>query len=236
MLSGTIESNLAEYNRALSVYLDYHPEARRDALEHKVANLGLALARGFREHQFGGIPRRRGLAMGQLASRTANGQGTKVRGSLLDEYRTRRTGLLKKRRGLRAHLMAGGTIAQMIAADRGLNANRQAGISLWQQVVGREVKTRQSGIGYLAAAFQWYRTRGKGEDKRLVQNRSKSPIGYVQVQGESAVIVGELAGISEIDERYQIVNKALKDETDDTMEYIVGKLEAKASQLLNQIK
>ena len=62
--------------------------------------------------------------------------------------------------------------------------------------------------------------RGKGEALRVARNHSGAPIGRVEMGEGHAVIVGEVAGIAEVDARYGIVAEAINDETDDTLRWI----------------
>ena len=119
-------------------------------MERKVANIGIRLWQGFSAHQFGGLPRNRGIAGSELASRTGEGRGTTIRSTLLAEYQHEREGLRADARAIKGRQWMGLQSSKNAKLEK---ANRAARVSLWQSIVGREVKARQSGIGELGAAF-----------------------------------------------------------------------------------
>ena len=215
-MEATIEDNLAAFNTAFAEYLGFTSKQPQEALERKVHNIGIRLFEGFRAVQFGGYPRNRGIAEAQLQARTAAGRGTKVRPELLARYQAARNDIMAERRALRKKARWG-TLTDWSAAQSGLAALRKKAISLWQSVVGEEIKERQSGIGELAASFLPARYRGKGEARRIVTNRQGHPIGSVDVGPGVAVITGMVAGLTTVDARYGIVAKAIAEETAEFM-------------------
>ena len=235
-MEATLESNVAAWNEAFGKYVEFTKLTPQDALEHKVNALGIALWKGFSVHQFGGKPRNKGVAIAELKSRTSAGEGTKVRASLLGVYQQERASLVAKAKSLRQSLRSfGGTLNQWVGIRSALNENRAQRISAWQAIVGREVDARASGIGELGAAFLWYRTRGKGDQKRQVLNRRGTSIGDVEVNEGVALITGRVNGLNTVDARYNVVTQAIADETDDTMSYVKRKQDEAASQLMGNI-
>jgi hypothetical protein len=220
----SVESNLAAFNAAFSEYVAYTSKQPQEALEHKLNNLGVALYKGFTAHEFGGVPRRKGVALGELAARTAEKRGTKVRAELLAQYEQQRDALRDESRQMKHDLASfNGSNKDWKGMASALVANGIKRIGAWHAIVGKEIKLRQSGIGELGAAFLWYRNRGKGENQRLVPNRHGQTMGSVTVEEGSATIVGSVAGLTTVDARYGVVAQALSDETDDTMDYIKRK-------------
>jgi hypothetical protein len=231
-VENTLQSNLAEWNRAFGEYAKVTSKQPQEALEHKVKALGIALWKGFTAHQFGGTPRQKGVGILELAVRTAAGQGTRIRSTLMAEYLANRAIFRAKAKAIKQSLRNfGGTLDQWSGSMSALDANREERIGLWQSIVGREVKARQAGIGQLGAAFLWYRRRGKGEARRLVLNRGGKPIGGVEVREGQAVITGRVEGLTTVDGRYGVVVGALRDETADTMKYVKEKQDAAAARL-----
>jgi hypothetical protein len=235
-MNATLQDNLAEWNRAFAEYVKYTSKTPQEALEHKVERLGRALYRGFSAHQFGGSPRQRGIAVSELAARTAEGEGTRIRPTLLGLYQAQRTALRKEAKAIRQSFRNfGGTLDNWSSLKTAQDLNRAQRLTAWQDIVGREVASRQSGIGVLAAAFLWYRYRGKGEARHLVPNRRGKTLGSVTVGDGVAVIVGMVDGINTVDERYGVVRKAINDETDDTMKYVKDHQDAAAEKLARSV-
>jgi hypothetical protein len=235
-VENTLQSNLAEWNRAFGEYAKVTSKQPQEALEHKVKALGIALWKGFTVHQFGGTPRQRSVGMLQLAARTAASQGTRIRSTLMAEYMANRAIFRAKAKAIKQSLRNfGGTLDQWSGLSSALDDNREDRIGLWQSIVGREVQARQSGIGQLGAAFLWYRRRGKGENKRLVVNRGGKPMGGVEVSEGQAIITGRVEGLTTVDARYGVVAQAIADETADTMKYIKEKQDAEAAKLVRKL-
>ncbi len=227
----TIQSNLDAFNAAFAEYVKYTSKTPQEALEHKVKNVGLRLWQGFTAHQFGGNPRQKGVARREMLARTAAGTGTRIRANLMAIYERERAALMATARGIKRGMRLG-TLDQWSALRPEQARNREQRVKLWQRIVGAEIGLRQSGIGALAAAFLWYRSRGKGENQHLVQNRMCQTIGSVVVGQGGAVITGKIAGINTVDERYGIVRQAITDETNDTITYVRQRQEAAAATLL----
>jgi hypothetical protein len=235
-VEATIESNLAAWNAAFADYTKFTSKQPQEALEHKVRALGVALWKGFTAHQFGGVPRARGIALSQLATRTGEHRGTTVRSTLMAEYLAARSFLRAKARAIRQSLRNfGGTLDQWSGLSSALAANSNQRLGAWHDIVGREIKARQAGIGALGAAFLWYRSRGKGEARRYVLNRSGKSMGEVTVNEGGALIAANVAGINTVDARYSVVAQAIADETDDTMKYVKQKQDEAAAKLAREI-
>jgi hypothetical protein len=238
----SIQDNLEAFSRAFGEYLAWTSKAPQEALERKVKNLGIRLYQGFTAHRFGGVPRRRGVALSELRSRTDGHRGTTVRPELLAQYEVQRTALLAQRTELRAErrtllgsYRGKGQALAFVAASIDLAKNALRRVGAWQAIVGKEVALRQSGIGELGAAFLWFRSRGKGENQRFVLNHSGRPIGSVSVDDGQAMIVGDVAGIGTVAERYDIVAKAISDETDDTLRWIAEQQDLAAQRIMGGI-
>jgi hypothetical protein len=229
-VEATIQDNISAFNAAFAEYVAYTSKTPQEALEHKLNNLGLALYRGFTAHEFGGVPRKRGVAIGELRARTAEKRGTRVRGTLMAEYEGQRDTLRKEAKQMRRDLADfNGSDKKWKGMGSALLANARKRIGAWHDIVGREIALRQSGIGELGAAFLWYRNRGKGEARRLVPNRKGQTIGSVTVEEGVATIIGSVDGLTTVDARYGVVSQAISDETDDTMQYIKNKQDAAAA-------
>lgn len=234
-MQATLETNIAAWNSAFADYVKFTSKTPQEALEHKVKALGIALWRGFTAHQFGGVPRNSGVAVAELAARTASGRGTKIRGSLLAEYQNIKNSLNAKAKSIRQSLKNfGGTLDQWSGLQAATAANRNERIGAWQSIVDREVHARQTGIGELGAAFLWYRNRGAGEARHLMLNRRGKTIGSVDVSDGVALIAGNVDGMTIVDQRYGVVNQAIADETDDTLKFVKERQEQAASKLTQE--
>lgn len=228
----SIQSNIEAFNAAFAEYVTYTSKQPQEALEHKLNNLGVALYRGFTAHEFGGVPRQRGVALGELRSRTGEKRGTRVRPALLEEYAEVRDTLRAEARDMKKELIAyNGPENKWKGMASALFKNGLKRVGAWQEIVGKEIALRQSGIGELGAAFLWYRSRGKGDGQRLVPNRRGQTMGSVTVEEGSATIVGSVDGLTKVDARYGVVNEAISDETDDTLAYIKRKQDEAAERL-----
>lgn len=235
-VEATLESNIAQWNLAFGEYTKFTSKTPQEALEHKVNALGIALWKGFSGHQFGGKPRDRTVGEKELAARTANHRGTRIRATLMAEYEKARDGLRRKAKALKQSLRGfGGTLDQWSGITSAIADNQEARISAWQSVIGREVHSRQSGIGQLGAAFLWYRRRGKGENRRLVENRRGKTMGSVEVGEGVALIAGNVDGLNTVDARYGVVAQAIADETNDTLSYIKRRQEEAALKLTRSL-
>lgn len=235
-MPATIESNIAEWNRSFGEYTKFTSKQPQEALEHKANALGIALWKGFSGHQFGGKPRDRTIAESELQLRTANNLGTRIRSSLLAEYKKVRDDLRSKSKELKHSLSVfGGTLDQWSGTMSAIAGNQAERISAWQSVVGREVKNRQAGIGVLSAAFLWYRYRGKGDARTLVLNRRGKTIGSIEISDGVATITGNVAGLNTVDVRYGVVNQAIADETKDTLDFIKKRQDEAAKENIRSI-
>lgn len=98
MLEVTIATtpDSAAIHRWAEVFRTYDATNKRatsELIAKKGRDLGIKLFEGFRDVQFGGDPKRRGVAQAELAARTSAGRGTKVRSALLARYRSARKDL-----------------------------------------------------------------------------------------------------------------------------------------------
>ena len=203
-----IQTNLAIFNAAFTQYAEQWTArghgTLEDALEKKGRDLGIKLFQGFRAHKWGGAGKApKDLARTELDARVAEGKGIRVRFTLMQEYLAERSKLREKYRGKHNHR---GTMAK---------------ISLWQKFVGKELALRQSGIGVLAAAFLWYRSRSNNAQGTFyVRNKVGRPIGGV-IRGDGTFrIVGDIEGLSEVDVRYGIVQQSLRTVEVDMLTYL----------------
>lgn len=232
-MEATLETNIAGWNAAFREYAKATSLQPQEALEKRLSNLGQALYKGFRAHQFGGDPKRKGVSMSELAQRTANGRGTELRSTLLAEYQKTRDQLRAKARSLKKSLKNfGGTLDQWSGTQSAIAENQAQRISAWQTAVGIEINKRQQGIGQLAAAFLWYRWRGKGKGRRVVPNRKGQTMGSVDIDSGVALVTARVEGINRVDARYGVVAKAIHDDTDDTLAYIKRNQDQETAKIL----
>jgi hypothetical protein len=209
----SISSNAARFNAALGRYMQLTSKLPDEVLEKKGRDLGIRLFRGFRDRQYGGPQRNAGLARRELAQRTAACAGTRVRSSLMREYLTKRAALRSQ-------------IASFVGPRnaRGELGTIKQRIGLWQSFVGREVGLRQRGIGVLAASFLWYRRRSsQARGTFFVKNRTGRPLGSVEKGDGFLKITSQVPGITEVDERYGVVDRALGEAAVDMMNYVSRK-------------
>lgn len=214
MTQVVVKSNAAHFGSALALYIAASKKAPDDVLDKKGRDLGIRLFRGFRGRQFGGPKRNSVIARRELASRTAAGVGTRIRGSLMAEYQTQRAALrseIENFIGPRNARQELGTIKRRVA--------------LWQSFVGREIGIRQKGIGVLAASFLWFRRRSsQAKGIYYVKNRSgRRSLGSVEKVPGRLTIVAEVAAIGDVDERYGIVDRALSESATDMLQYVQRK-------------
>jgi len=229
-VEASIQSNIDAFNAAFAEYVKYTSKTPQKALEHKVMRLGFALWQGFSAHEFGGYPRRPGIARAELAARTIAGLGTKIRGWLMDVYLAERSKLRSETKAIRGRQYMGLQSAKNAGVEK---TNREARVRLWQKIVGTEVAFRQRGIGMLGAAFLWYRWRHNSAKGRFLQrNTSGKTLGSVEVGDGVATIEGNVAGLDVVGVRYGIVNKAITDQTADMLNFVKDRQDAAAAQLL----
>ena len=205
MIAFKVENNLDAFNAVLSRYMDATSKLPDEVLEKKGRDLGIKLFQGFANHKFGGPGKKKsGLAKAQLAARTASGEGTLVRSSLMREYFAKRTELRD-------------------AASNSIGSIKRR-IKLWQSFVGREVAIRQRGIGVLAASFLWFRTRtSQAKGTYYVKNKSGKSLGAVEKGDGFLRIIGFTEGLADVDARFGIVNRALAEARADMLAYVERK-------------
>jgi len=214
--------DLARFNTVFARYLKKTSKLPEEALAKKGRDLGIQLFKEFVQHKWGGPGKHPGLAHGELSKRTEEGRGTKVRASLRAEYLSARGDLRKEAKSLKkAEASFAGTLDQWSANQGAADKNRAARVSLWQAFVGKEVAIRQRGIGALAAAFLWYRTRPATatRGKVVVRNSSGKVFGFSDAGDGYFRIVSDAEGAALVDRRYGIVDSALQTLTVDMLEY-----------------
>lgn len=219
-----VESNIVEFQRMFQRYTELNSRAPEELMEKKGRALGIKLFEGFREHQFGGNPKRKGIAAEELRQRSSQGRGIRVRPSLRKRYEQGREHLTYSVRSFGQVARRSLLLSDYMEAKRDGRAARKRRSALWKKAVGMELAARESGIGMLAASFLWYRKRqSQAKGTFTVPNRTGKPLGYVD-RGEGFLrIVSEADGIDVVDARYGIVQAALQRETADMAEYITKK-------------
>ena len=81
-----VQNNLDRLAATLSDYISETGKALDDVLEKKGRDLSIQLFKAFQGKEWGGVPKKRGIAVEELARRTAARKGTKVRATLLEDY------------------------------------------------------------------------------------------------------------------------------------------------------
>ena len=171
--------------------------------------------------QFGGDPKRRGIAAAELAARTSSGRGTKVRSALLARYQSARKDLGFSVRSFGQAGRYATTKAERAEARRDGRAARKRRADLWRKIVGAEIALRQSGIGVLAASFLMFRNRSsQARGTYQTPNRTGRPLGFVTVTDDSMEIASYATGIGTVESRYGIVDRALNASADDMLVYL----------------
>ena len=209
----TIEHELGRLNTTLALYVQSTGKTVEEVLAKKGRDLGIKLYQGFRTRRWGrGAIKGRVLARAELSERTIRGQGTRVRASLLREYR-----------GLRARLLATRAVANMRDDQRGVSRTIRGAVSLWQRFVGREIALRSRGIGVLGVSFLWYRRRISRGRIEFARSKSGRTLGYVETGADYLRVVGLTEGLDQVSARYGIVARAVADVRIDTDNYIARK-------------
>ena len=220
----TIETSLDAFNAQLARYMKLSKKLPDEILEKKGRDLGIKLFEGFREHQFGGNPKRKGIAAEELRQRSSQGRGIRVRPSLRKRYEQGREYLTYSVRssgqGARRSLL----LSDYRDAKREGRAARKRRSALWKKTVGMELAARESGIGVLAASFLWYRKRSNNaRGTFMVPNRTGKPLGYVERTENAMRIVGETPGLGTVDAKYSVVVGAINTATADMVDYVTRK-------------
>lgn len=220
----TIETSLASFNAQLARYMELSKKLPNQILEKKGRDLGIKLFEGFREHQFGGNPKRKGIAAEELRQRSSQGRGIRVRPSLRKRYEQGREHLTYSVRSFGQSARRSLLLSDYREAKREGRAARKRRSALWQKAVGMELAARESGIGVLAASFLWYRKRSNNSmGTFLVPNRTGKPLGYVERSENALRIVGETEGLAATDAKHQVVAGAINTATADMVDYITRK-------------
>lgn len=226
--------SLAQLSTELGQYAELARLSLEEAIEKKGRDLGIKLYQGFKEVQWGGPGKTAGLARAELATRTAAGRGTRVREVLRRRYREARSELDFDVRSYGQQRRRAGTLDQWSSArDKGIEA-RAKRRSLWQKIVGEEIRMRQSGIGYLAASFLLFRratrfSTSKGKmvaslSRDFVPNRTGKPLGAVERAPGRLSILGYAEGLDVVDSRHAVVPRAIEAVRADMIPYIQRKL------------
>ena len=220
----SIETSLASFNAQLARYMELSKKLPNQILEKKGRDLGIKLFEGFREHQFGGNPKRKGIAAEELRQRSSQGRGIRVRPSLRKRYEQGREHLTYSVRSFGQGARRSLLLSDYREAKREGRAARKRRSALWQKAVGMELAARESGIGVLAASFLWFRKRSNNSmGTFLVPNRTGKPLGYVERTENAMRIVGETEGLAATDAKYQVVAGAINTATADMVDYITRK-------------
>ena len=220
----TIETTLEKFNERFARYAELNKRAPDMLLEHKGRDLGIKLFEGFREHQFGGNPKRKGIAAEELRQRSSQGRGIRVRPSLRKRYEQGREYLTYSVRSFGQGARRSLLLSDYREAKREGRAARKRRSALWKKTVGMELAARESGIGVLAASFLWFRKRSNNSiGTFLVPNRTGKPLGYVERTENAMRIVGETEGLAATDAKYQVVAGAINTATADMVDYITRK-------------
>ena len=220
----SIETSLASFNAQLARYMELSKKLPNQILEKKGRDLGIKLFEGFREHQFGGNPKRKGIAAEELRQRSSQGRGIRVRPSLRKRYEQGREYLTYSVRSFGQGARRSLLLSDYREAKREGRAARKRRSALWKKTVGMELAARESGIGVLAASFLWFRKRSNNSmGTFLVPNRTGKPLGYVERTENAMRIVGETEGLAATDAKYQVVAGAMNTATADMVDYITRK-------------
>lgn len=224
----TIETSLDAFNAQLARYMQLSKKLPDEILEKKGRDLGIKLFEGFREHQFGGNPKRKGIAAEELRQRSARGRakgnGIRVRPSLRKRYEQGREHLTYSVRSSGQVARRSLLLSDYREAKREGRAARKRRSALWQKAVGMELAARESGIGVLAASFLWYRKRSNNaRGTFMMPNRTGKPLGYVERTENAMRIVGETPGLGTVDAKYSVVVGAINTATADMVDYITRK-------------
>lgn len=220
----SIETSLASFNAQLARYMELSKKLPDQILEKKGRDLGIKLFEGFREHQFGGNPKRKGIAAEELRQRSSQGRGIRVRPSLRKRYEQGREYLTYSVRSFGQGARRSLLLSDYREAKRDGRAARKRRSALWKKTVGMELAARESGIGVLAASFLWFRKRSNNAmGTFLVPNRTGKPLGYVERSENALRIVGETEGLAATDAKHQVVVGAINTATADMVEYVTRK-------------
>lgn len=220
----TIETSLDAFNAQLARYMELSKKLPNQILEKKGRDLGIKLFEGFREHQFGGNPKRKGIAAEELRQRSSQGRGIRVRPSLRKRYEQGREHLTYSVRSFGQGARRSLLLSDYREAKREGRAARKRRSALWKKAVGMELAARESGIGVLAASFLWYRKRSNNSmGTFIVPNRTGKPLGYVERSENALRIVGETEGLAATDAKHQVVVGAINTATADMVEYVTRK-------------
>ena len=220
----TTSPDSAALQRWAQVFRGYAARNKRDVSEliaKKGRDLGIKLYDGFKDVQYGGDPKRRGIAKAELAARSAAGRGTRVRPELLKRYQSARKDLGFSVRSFGQAARYADSEADRTEARRDGRAARKRRAALWQKIVGAEIALRQSGIGVLAASFLMFRKRSNNARGTFTMpNRTGHPLGSVTTSDDGIEIASYATGIGQVEQRYGISSAALDASAADMLEYL----------------
>lgn len=220
----SIDTSLAQFNARFARYAELNKRMPDELLEKKGRALGIALFKGFREHQFGGAPKNKGIAAEEFRARAEKGEGIVVRESLRKRYEQGRDFLTFSMRSAGQSARYATLKADRQEAKRDGRAARKRRANLWQKAVSMELAARESGIGVLAASFLWFRKRSNNaRGTFLVPNRTGKPLGYVERTENAFRIVGETEGLAATDAKHSVIVAAINSEMADLDAYIARK-------------
>lgn len=227
-------SQLDLLNRELGLYSRLSGKTIEETLDKKGRDLGIQLYRGFKDVQWGGPGKVVALAKAELAARSAAGSGTIVRDVLRRRYREVRSEYGFDIRSYAQQARYAEDRDARRALRRKVAEARRKRAHLWRRIVGEEISLRQSGRGALAASFLLFRratrfstSQGKMvalRSRDFVKNRTGKTAGYLERGPGFLRIVGLTPGLSEIDARYSIVERAAATVRADMAPYIERKL------------
>lgn len=216
-------ATLDRWQRVFAAYATRNKRGLSELIAKKGRDLGIKLHDGFKEVQFGGDPKQRGLARLQLAQRAAAGRGTKLRPELAKRYRSARKDLTFSVRSFGQAKRYAGDKADRMEAQRDGQAARRRRAALWQKIVGAEVALRQSGIGVMAASFLMFRKRAGSQlnpGVRTEVNRTGQPLGSVKVTDTEIQIESFARGLTLAPGFDRIVDGAIEEQTVDMAIYL----------------
>lgn len=223
-------ATLQRWGEVFAAYAGTSKRRLADLIAKKGRDLGIKLFEEFQEVQFGGDPKKRGIARAELATRTAAGRGTAVREVLMKRYRSARKDLGFSVRSFGQAARYATTKEERAEARRDGRAARRRRADLWRKIVGAEIALRQSGIGVLAASFLMFRRSKRWSVSQetyvrtgahdFVTNRTGRPLGSVQTSDDGIEIASYADGIGEVERRYGIADAALNASADDMLVYL----------------
>jgi hypothetical protein len=218
-----IQTDLAAFQHILARYIALTGKLPAEVVRQKAQAIGFQLYRAFRGRQWGGDPKRVGIARAELDARVAQGRGIRVRPSVRRTMNERSLQLGARLSAIMLRSRSGRSRAKdadSAARYRAEFAHR------WREAVRRELSIRERGIGYMATAFRIYR-RFPGRRRidtapieQPVESRRGRLIGTYTAGDESASIMAQVPGIATLAARHGLLSSAIQAETADTLDYL----------------